>query len=270
VSVFRHGIWLVALWSGTAHALSGPTSDDQSLPCRPTIACTADIVPPGFVELEVGALFRRLGDRTLQLTTPFLLKLSVARSVQLQVSSNGYTLQSAPDRAHFFDNVSVGAKIRLHEQDALLPSVSISAAIGLPSSAAGVQSGYTPTYDLFTTIYVSKDFDRLHADLNMGVNLWQLGTVLFQPWTSLALSTDLGHHLTAMAESYVFGSAAPVSPPDAGILMAVAFGARSWLVLDGGIDVGLWPSTRTISAFVGFTILPVNFYPRRARSVNTQ
>ncbi len=263
---------LVLATATRARGFGGPTDEDQALPCRPTIACTADIVAPGFVELEGGALFRRLGDGTLQFSTPFLLKLSLSRSVQLQVASNGYTLQGAPDRAHFFDDVSVGLKIRLHEQTSDLPSVSVSAAVNLPTP---VQYGYTGSYDLATIIYVTKDFGRLHADLNMGVNLWGLsgptGDVKFQPWAALALSTDVGHHLSPMAEAYIFASAAPESLPDAGVLLALAYAPKKWLVVDGGVDIGLWPSTRTISAFVGFTILPLNFYPRgRSPSAKTQ
>lgn len=38
----------------TARAAGFPVDDDRVLPCRPTIACTADLVPPGTLELETG------------------------------------------------------------------------------------------------------------------------------------------------------------------------------------------------------------------------
>jgi hypothetical protein len=50
------------LLAGSSAALATSWFDDdrQALPCRPTIACTADIVPPGSFELEIGYLFRKL------------------------------------------------------------------------------------------------------------------------------------------------------------------------------------------------------------------
>src|SRR5271170_5712730 len=64
--------------SRDARAVSPPEDDARSLPCRPTIACTADLVSPGLFELETGMLFRRLGD-TRQWTLPFLAKLTLTR-----------------------------------------------------------------------------------------------------------------------------------------------------------------------------------------------
>jgi hypothetical protein len=62
--------WLTALayaWfsfsnARPAHAAETPDERDKALPCRPTIACTADLVPPGTLDVETGALFRQLGD----------------------------------------------------------------------------------------------------------------------------------------------------------------------------------------------------------------
>lgn len=82
----------------------------RTLPCRPTIACTADIVPPGAFELEAGALFRRLGSAERQWTFPFLSKLTIASWLQLQVGSNGYSVAYGKLAAQFLDNVEVGGK----------------------------------------------------------------------------------------------------------------------------------------------------------------
>jgi hypothetical protein len=69
-----------------------PTETDKALPCGPTIACTADIVPAGTMEVEAGVLRRSLPAGSAQWTFPFLLKQSVASWLQLQVGSNGYSL----------------------------------------------------------------------------------------------------------------------------------------------------------------------------------
>lgn len=83
-----------------AAAASPPDDETHALPCRPTIACTADLVPPGAFEIEAGMLFRRLAGNGRQWTLPFLAKVTLAKWVQLQVGSNGYTtMVDEPARA---------------------------------------------------------------------------------------------------------------------------------------------------------------------------
>ena len=134
----------VASLGGTAHAAEGP-GDTQSLPCRPTIACTAELVAPGAFELETGALTRRFADHAQQLSDPFLAKLTLTTWVQLQVGSNGYTNEQGKVPARYFDNVYGGPKFHLSDQTAKLPSVSFSFAASLPTVA---QEGYVRGDDL--------------------------------------------------------------------------------------------------------------------------
>ncbi|HZS40389.1 MAG TPA: hypothetical protein VFF06_26335 [Polyangia bacterium] len=240
--------------SSAAGAARWPGGDDHALPCRPTIACTADLVPPGSVEVELGYLFRRLGAGALQHSTPVLVKLTLARWVQLQVDTNGYTYASGAVPARFVDDVVIGAKLHLVNQRDLFPSLSWSAALSVP---IGAQPGYVRTYDSFLTAYVTKDVRRLHLDLNLGVNLWRLdGPVLIQPWIALAASIELPRRFTAMLELYYFTDAAPIAPRDGGTLIAAAYAARSWLVVDLGFDVGWIQEQRAVSAFTGLTIIP--------------
>ncbi len=96
-----------------AVATNFPDETYHSLPCRPTIACTADFVPPGVVELEMGYIYRRLGIGANQHSAPFLLKLTLADWVQLQFGSNGLTRASQPAPAFFFDDVTLGLKFHL-------------------------------------------------------------------------------------------------------------------------------------------------------------
>lgn len=246
-----------------ARAVDLPDADEKALPCRPTIACTADFVPPGAVELELGYLYRRLGSGVDQHSLPFLLKLTLAEWVQLQVGSNGPTFASAAAPTRFFDDVTLGLKLHLHDQDAHTPSVSLSASASLPTAAA---AGYLRTYDALFILYVTKDVRWLHADLNLGLNLWQLdATPRPQPWAALALSTTLRRGFGPMIELYYFGDAAPIAPRDGGLLVALSYQPRSWIVLDAGGDVGLVQATRAVSAFVGATILVMKLWRPRAR-----
>lgn len=235
---------VLALLAGVAHA--------DALPCRPTIACTADIVPSGTFELEAGYLYRRLAHDRNQSSLPFLLKLSLTDELQLQLGSNGPTFGTAQS---YFDDVIAGLKLRLVRQGPRMPAIAVSAEVSVPTAEA---MGYLRTYDALLTAYVTKDLAWLHADWNAGLSVWRFdGTPLTQVWTALALSVPLGRGFGAMLEGYVFSDASPVSPRDAGILSAVSYQPRKWLVIDAGPDIGLEHSTRVASAFVGVTIDPV-------------
>jgi hypothetical protein len=237
----------------SSRAADGP-GDTQTLPCRPTIACTADFVPPGAFEVEAGYQYRRLTGNERQSSFPFLAKLTLATWVQVQVGSNGYTTEEGPQTPHYFDNVSFGAKCHFFDQERLQPAVSLSVAASVPTVA---ETGYLRTDDLVAIAYVTKDFGPLHADFNVGLNQFGLDSgPTSQEWLALALSTSLPPPFGVMVESYYFTDASPAATRDGGVLFAVSHTARPWLMFDLGGDVGFFPGTRSFSAFFGMSIVP--------------
>ena len=254
---------VLTLMGHRARAAESPGPDDKALPCRPTIACTADIVKPGSFELESGMLFRKLAGNVRQWSFPFLAKLTLTDWVQLQVGSNGFTTQWPGlaghldrDRARFFDDVQLGAKLHLVDQTTLAPSISFSAALSVPTVDA---IGYVRTTDALFIGYVTKDIGPVHADLNVGLNALALDdTPAAQPWTALAISAEPIKRFGAMVEGYVFADARPYAHHDAGFLFALSASPRPWLVFDAGGDIGGFPDdSRVFSVFVGMTIVPV-------------
>jgi hypothetical protein len=239
--------------SRAAFALDG-LGDVRALPCRPTIACTADFVPPGSFEVEMGALFRRVGAEGRQWTLPLLAKLTLAEWLQAQVGSNGYTVTRGDMPAQYFDDVTAGLKVHLVDQRAIVPSVSVSATASLPTFPA---TGYLRTVDALLIAYVTKDLGPIHADWNLGWNAWRIdGDPRAQAWTALALSANLSPIFGVMAETYYFSDAAPIAPRDGGLLFAISHTPRRWLVFDFGGDVGFFPSSRAYSLFLGLTVVP--------------
>jgi hypothetical protein len=234
-----------------------PDSDTHVAPCRPTIACTADITAPGTLELEAGALYRHTASPGPEWTFPFLFKLSLARWVQVQLGSNGFTAGQDPGVASYLDNLIVVGKLHLDDADpnGLAPSVAASAALSVPTFHD--QEGYTSAYDAFFVAYVSKDIGPVHADANVGLESWNLDTkVTSQEYATLALSMSLPAPYGIMAEAYYFSDEAPVVSHDGGFLFAVSHSPRPWLTFDAGGDIGFFPSTRAFSTFVGMTIAP--------------
>jgi hypothetical protein len=241
-----------------------PDERDRAVPCRPTIACTADFVPPGTFEVESGALYRRLSAETPQWTFPLLLKLTLFDDLQWQVGTNGYTILRGKAPASYLDDVLVGPKLRIHEQGEIWPSLAISVQASIPTFR---RAGYLRTYDALLTVYVTKDLGPVHVDSNVGLNLWRIDDPLAQVFSATAFSINLAPPFQAMAEGYVFSNASPVAARDAGILVAVSETLAPWLVLDEGADLALFRDTRSFSLFVGLTIVPAVFWrpPPRPR-----
>jgi hypothetical protein len=229
--------------------------DTRTLPCRPTIACTADLVPPGALELEGGVLFRRIDSSGRQWTFPFLAKLTFIEWAQLQLGSNGYSLARGNVPAQYLDDVTAGVKFHLVDQGQVAPSFSLSATASIPTFRG---RGYLRTYDALIAAYGTKDIGPLHADFNVGANIWRIdGEPRPQEWIALALSTNLPAPYGIMGESYYFTDASPVAVRDGGFLFAINHSPRPWLTFDFGGDVGMFPSTRAYSVFVGMSIVPV-------------
>jgi hypothetical protein len=221
-------------------------------------------VPPGDVELEVGYLYRRLAGHAPQHTTPFLFKLSLTKWLQLQVSSNGYTYSNLLPIGRYFDDVAVGAKLHMIDQHDFFPSLSWSFLLNIPMPA---QEGYVRGYDALFTAYITEKIGKLEADLNIGMNLFELSrAITVQPWVALALSYELPRDFIVMLENYYYADASPIAVHDGGTLFAVSYAPRSWIVIDVGADAGWFQKDRSVSAFVGCTLIVGNLWaPRKKR-----
>ena len=71
-----------------------------------------------------------------------------------------------------------------------------------------------------------------------------------------------------MVEGYYFTDASPVAARDGGFLFAVSHNPLPWLMFDVGGDVGMFPSTRAYSVFLGMSIVPVLLWRPGTTAVN--
>jgi hypothetical protein len=241
---------------GYAPVSDWPDARDQAHPCRPTVSCTADIVAPGRLEVEAGALDAGTASGAAYVITfPVLLKLTLTALVQVQVGSNGYTLADTIPAAHYLDNVYFGPKLHLRDQGPVWPSLAVSAQLSLPTFQA---TGYSRSDDVFLTGFASKDVAFLHFDWNVGALLWRVdGSPAAQGFTAFAASPTLPAPFGASLEAYYFSDAGPVAPHDGGVRVVGSLTPRPWAVFDLGADVGFFPATRAYSLFAGLTVIPV-------------
>jgi len=223
----------------------------EALPCRPTIACTAEFVPAGYLEVEAGYTGRQLGGG-FQHSTPVILKLTVLEPLQLQVGTNGWVAQRA--ESAYLDDFLVAAKLRLAREEGASPALAFSAGLSIPTRSG--QQGYVPTYDAQLVAYASKDLGPIHADLNLALNVLDLqGAGIRQPWVALSVSTELAHRYIPMVEGYAFGSGGDLAASDHGLLVALGLAFTRQVVMDVGGDWGMIGQDRRFSLFVGLTVL---------------
>lgn len=249
-------------FAGARARAAFPGDEHRVLPCRPTIACTADLVPPGSLEIEMGIATKRASNAALVHSDPLLLKLTLFEWAQLQVGTNGRISSSVDHREKYVDRVDLGLKVHVHDQTQVTPSLAFSFSLSVPSWDAAPGRG--SDHDALAIAYVTKDFGWLHLDLNLGVAAFAVGHGGgTQPFVALASSAALNRVFGVMLEEYFFADASPLAPKDAGVLFALTHSPRPWLMFDFGGDVGLFPSTRAWTAFVGATIIPWDFWDER-------
>jgi hypothetical protein len=257
-----HRVWLpaaalvvVLLDASHVVAVELPGETTVARPCRPTVSCTADLTAPGVLETEVGVTASTLGRDERLWAYPILVKQTLARLVQLQVGSNGYTALrdvhgASLERA--LDNVAAGPKLHVLDQSELAPSVALTLQGSIPLVHGGADG-------VLATAHASKDAGPVHFDWNVGLDTWWRGgeSASTQPFTALAASATPFGPIGIALEAYAFGNAAPYLPRDGGGRLAVTLTPRPWLVFDVGGDVGWYPSTHGHTVFLGMTVIPL-------------
>ena len=238
------------------HEDSEEHESKRALPCRPTIACTADIVAPGDLEVESGINTKKQRDG-ITFTTPLLVKYSLSHAVQFQLGGNMLDAVRTPLRTTYLDNVVGTLKMHIVDQSAKRPALALSGGLSVPTFRA---DGYNRAWDGVFIAYVTKDVGTVHLDFNAGVNALAFDSVATgQGFVALAASTMLTEQFGLMGETYYFSDALPFTRHDAGFLFAFQHSPAPWLIFDVGGDVSYFPSTRHFSTFVGATFIPVAF-----------
>jgi hypothetical protein len=226
----------------------------EAQPCRPTIACMAEIVPAGYFEVEAGYGGRQ-SQGSFANSGQLLLKYSVLDHLQLQLATNNVFLAGAGLTPRAFDGVMPGIKWKVNDQGAYVPSNAFSVHLMMPTN--GFSDAAQKSWDLQAWYYLSKDIAFVHADFNLMVNVSDLGgTPIPQGLSTLAVAFDLTHGFGFFTELYSTWGNAQAIPLDGGSLNGFSYAPIDELVFDIGGDVGLYQSTRSFTVFAGVTFVP--------------
>jgi hypothetical protein len=237
------GLAAIVLVAGSAEA----ESEVQVLPCRPTVACTADIVPAGVLEVETGTVSRFATQSAM--AVPILAKLSLSSWFQAQLGTNGLSSSST---GTFVDLVTGIGKFRVLEQGDWTPSIAFT--LGGSLAVKPESTSYAPTQGFQAGALASRDFGRFHVDINGGYTA-DVGdkTVTHAGWGAVSTSLTWTRRIGTFHEVYYLGAPRPRVPKDGGVLFGIAYSPRPEFMLDLGADVGFFPDDRAVSAFFGVT-----------------
>ncbi|HUJ25835.1 MAG TPA: hypothetical protein VLW85_07450 [Myxococcales bacterium] len=245
--------------AGAAGAAELPGPGDRVLPCRPTVACTAEISAPGQLEWEAGFQHKvGLGSRVE--STPLLLKLSLTENFQLQLGTGGLTVVSGDAPASFFDASQVLGKLSFPLGEGR-PTIGATAAVNLPTATLDRKRT-----DALFAVLVSQDVIGFHYDFNAGLNLLAVDAAAqVQGWAALSISHDLPLDLTGMIEGWHSTAAGALADRDGGFLFAAGWSPLPWVCFDVGGDVALFADGRRFSVFAGVTSAVADLWGGPAR-----
>jgi hypothetical protein len=256
---------LVAPFSAFAQASGGTVSDTNdhaasdrvtALPCRPTIACTADLVPAGNFEVEAGYGARGAGQnafRDVGHSGQVLLKYSLTDDVQLQLGTVGLFVAGGGTTLHAFDGVTPGVKWKFLDGEGAWPITAVSFHVDLPTSTASYEQ--QRSVDLEGWVYFSKDFGRLHGDLNFAVRVFDVTKPVAQGLVATSWSLPIVGPFAVFSELYTNLGDGKTVALDGGWLSGINISPVDEVIFDVGGDVGFYPG-RAFTFFAGVTFVP--------------
>ena len=232
-------------------AAQTPAPDPHAVqPQRPTVATHAGTVAPGWLEIEAGSEFDRYASDSIGVVVPLLVKVGLARPLQLEVQA---PIARPEARVTRFGDLSIGLKWRLMEAAPVLGRFAILPTIKVPSGSAELGTG-TGTVDLGLVFISSHTLGPIAMDLNYGYTR-RGGDGTRTPRNASLWSASFGGpargRLGWVAELY--GYLATTGPAGTAAIEALLAGptiaVRDWLVLDAGAIVPLaGPQPRALYA----------------------
>ncbi len=216
---------LVSL-AASAAALAQDESDKPTDPMdeplitdRPDFTESTDAVPAGHFQLEAGYTFtydREHKERVRDHAAPeFLLRIGVVDDLELRLGWQGYswtenqfetrtrgnrrvTGEDWTDGAH---DLSIGFKLKLLEQDGLVPHFGVLASMNIPVGSDVVSSGDVEPGAILLCAYDLTDEVALAGNVGFA-SLTDAGERFFQTSASLSLAVALTERLRGYVEYY--------------------------------------------------------------------
>lgn len=188
---------------------------------RPDFTESTEAIPAGHVQIEAGYTFtldREGTDRTRDHTAPELLfRIGLVENWELRIGWDGYSwtenqfeVESRDEKritqelwTQGANDMSLGFKCKLVEQDGWIPHFGVLGAITLPSGSAGLSSGDVDPELILLWAYDLTDSLAVAGNVGFAVPT-QDGSRFFQTSASISIAMAMTERLGAYAEYYGF------------------------------------------------------------------
>jgi len=208
---------------------------------RPDFTESTDAVPRGHLQIEAGYTFTYdsgdPGTRSHDFPQA-LFRLGVATGVELRIGVPGYArIEQGDDHVDGLTDTSVGAKVKLLEQDGLVPHFGVLGEVTFPTGADGITSdGVDPKVGLLWA-YDLTDRLSLAGNVNFASVSEDDDDRFFETSVSTALGVGITDDLGVFIEYFGFfrDTAGPTHFIDGGVTYLIGPN----LQLDGFVGFGL-------------------------------
>ena len=188
---------------------------------RPDFTESTEAVPAGQLQLEAGYTFtldREGTDRVRDHAAPaFLLRIGLVENLELRIGWDGYSWTESQfeaetesgrrtireDWSQGANDLSLGFKYKLVEQDGWIPHFGVIGAITVPSGSAGVSSGDVDPEIVLLWAYDITDSFAIAGNVGLAVPTDD-GDRFFQTSASLAAAVVLSEKVGAYVEYFGF------------------------------------------------------------------
>ncbi len=188
---------------------------------RPDFTESTEAVPAGHVQLEVGYTFtfdREGTDRTRDHAAPeLLLRIGLVENLELRIGWDGYSWTESQfeaesrsgrrttreDWTRGANDLSLGFKYKLVEQDGWIPHFGVLGAITVPSGSAGFSSGDVDPELILLWAYDLTDSLAIAGNVGFALPT-ENGSRFFQTSASVSIAIAVTDRLGAYAEYFGF------------------------------------------------------------------
>lgn len=185
---------------------------DELVTDRPDFTESTEVVGANILQVETGLRWdseRCSGavNRTFTAVSP-LIRLGVSRRVELRAGNQGYLRRVGPSlgRQAGLSDTSFGAKVKLRDEGAVLPALSVISSVSIPWGSRHFSSqGYDPALTLAWSRGLPRGFDAA-GNINLVSTRVDSGRSV-QSAYSFATGRRLSRSVRAYWEAYWLGSA---------------------------------------------------------------
>ena len=203
--ILRRSAVALASVAVRAHAQSAPPAREPIVTDRPDFTEATDAVGAHTFQLEAGNTFARTGDERSNALGEVLLRVGLARRVELRVSPNSYVRTSPATRAAGvpsaagIEDASLGAKLALRTApNGFAPAVAVLVGTSVPTGSRAFRHAAPEREAKLALSWELGERWDVATNVNYTASTEDDGTHVGEP----AASVSVGHELTARVGSY--------------------------------------------------------------------